>query len=212
MTQPTALLTYVRTAFVSLGELAEFPGNARVGNVPAILASLRRNAQYRSLIVREEDDGRLTILAGNHTAKALASHGPGPCDYKAAARGVEHPCGVCQNEPWEPGARIEIVHCDDDTARRVVIADNRTNDLGTYDQDALAELLSYLDEEGYDGTGYTDDEVTRLVHTGLPEGFEEYAEDIADDGPSSTSATPATHTCPQCGHRFQDGGDQDSDG
>lgn len=171
--QPAALLTYARTAHLPLDELNEFPGNARVGNVPAILASLRRNAQYRALVVREEEDGRLTILAGNHTAKALSLHGPGPCDYRAKLNGVEHPCGVCQNQPWEPGARVEIVRCDDDTARRVVLADNKTNDLGTFDQDALAELISYLDDD-LEGTGYTQSDVELLIAP--PPSLEELAD------------------------------------
>ncbi|EMF20397.1 gp1 [Streptomyces gancidicus BKS 13-15] len=198
--------TYVRTDFLPLDQLTPFEGNAKVGNVPAILSSLRRNGQYRSLIIRDEGDGRLVILAGNHTAKALASHGEGPCDYRPKVGGVERPCGICQNQPWQPGARCEVITCDDDTARRINIADNRTADLGTYDQDALAELLSYLDDD-FEGTGYSDDEVTRLVHTDLPEGFEEYGEEIADKA-GTTSREPATafvHTCPNCGHEFQTG-------
>ncbi|CAL9612028.1 hypothetical protein SUDANB1_05646 [Streptomyces sp. enrichment culture] len=200
--------TYVRTAFLALDELTEYPGNARVGNVPAILASLRRNGQYRSLIVRDEGNGRLVVLAGNHTRKALWMHGPEACDYTAKIDGEERPCGVCQGEPWQPGARCEIVTCDDDTARRIVLADNRTNDLGSYDNDALAELLSYLDEDGYDGTGFSEDEVSRLVHVELPVGFESFDESVAAGEPGTSSSEPATafvHTCPNCGHEFQTG-------
>ncbi|MFF5655223.1 hypothetical protein [[Kitasatospora] papulosa] len=210
MTQPSDLPGYQRTAFLPLDDLTPYPGNPRVGNVPAILASLRRNSQYRGLVVRDEGDGRLVILAGNHTAKALASHGPDACDYTYTVHGETRPCAVCQGQPWDPGARVEIITCDDDTARRIVIADNRINDLGAYDDDALVELLSYLDGDGggYEGTGYSDDEVTRLIHTDLPEGFEEYGEDIAQQQPASASSEPATafvHTCPNCGHEFQTG-------
>jgi hypothetical protein len=42
-----------------------------------------------------------------------------------------------------------------------VVSDNRTSELGGYD-DALAYLLSYLDEDDA-GTGYTEDNVARLL-------------------------------------------------
>ena len=124
---PTA--TYIRTTDIPLNELTPFPGNAKHGDIDQIRASLRRNGQYRSLVVRAIPDGPLTVLAGNHTLKALAAEG-------------------------HTTARCELILCDDDTARRINLADNRTADLGTYDNDALAELLSYL-EGDYDGTGYT---------------------------------------------------------
>lgn len=129
--------TYVRTANIPLDELTPFPGNAKRGDVDTIRASLRRNGQYRSLVVREIPNGPLIVLAGNHTLQALTAEG-------------------------HDTARCEIVVCDDDTARRINLADNRTAELGEYDNDALAELLSYLDGD-YDGTGYTDDDVQALI-------------------------------------------------
>ncbi|MCC9686884.1 hypothetical protein [Streptomyces sp. MNU103] len=190
---------HVRTDPIPLGELTPFPGNAKRGNVPAILSSLRRNGQYRALVVRHvQPDGPLVVLAGNHTLQALQQHGPDACDYTATVDGQTQPCGVCHGEPWTPQALCQVLVCDDDTARRINLADNRTSDLGTYDMDALAELLSYLDD--HDGTGYTDDEVTRLVTTDLPEGFTAYDESVADD---LNTPGPASHTCPNCGHTFQ---------
>lgn len=138
MTEAPGTATYVRTADIPLDELTPFPGNAKRGNVDQIRASLRRNGQYRSLVVREIPNGPLIVLAGNHTLQALAAEG-----YETA--------------------RCEIVHCDDNTARRINLADNRTAELGTYDNDALAELLSYLDGD-YEGTGYTQDDVDQLLH------------------------------------------------
>jgi site-specific DNA-methyltransferase (adenine-specific) len=133
----TSTATYVRTADIPLDELTPFPGNAKRGDVDTIRKSLRRNGQYRSLVVREIPNGPLIVLAGNHTMQALTAEG-------------------------HQTARCEIVLCDDDTARRINLADNRTAELGEYDNDALAELLSYLDGD-YDGTGYTDDDVNALI-------------------------------------------------
>ncbi|GGX37577.1 ParB/Srx family N-terminal domain-containing protein [Streptomyces chryseus] len=158
----TAQATYVRTADVALDELTPFPGNAKRGNVDTILESLRRNGQYRSLVVREIPDGPLIVLAGNHTMQALGAHGAGDCGKTVKTSSSTRPCGICQNDPsWQPGARCEIVQCDEDTARRINIVDNRAADLGGYDYEALSELLAGLDD--LDGTGYTPRDVEDIT-------------------------------------------------
>ncbi|MCI3150209.1 hypothetical protein ELQ39_00060 [Streptomyces sp. GB4-14] len=89
--------TYARTEDVLLPRLRPYPGNAKIGNVPKILESLCRNGQYRSLVVREHDDGTLTVLAGNHTLQALAAHGPGDCGMTTGSDDSARPCsnGTC---------------------------------------------------------------------------------------------------------------------
>lgn len=129
-------LKYLRTKVIPLDELTPFPGNARRGRVDVIKESLERNGQYRSLVVRQIENGPLIILAGNHTSMALAEAGA-------------------------KGARCEIIECDDATARRINIVDNRSNDLAEDDQDALADLLRDLDD--YAGTGFTGDEIAAML-------------------------------------------------
>ncbi|MFC9497628.1 DNA methyltransferase [Streptomyces sp. NPDC056982] len=154
-------VTYVRTANIPLDELTPFPGNAKRGDVDQIRKSLRRNGQYRSLVVREIPDGPLIVLAGNHTMQALAGEG-------------------------HATARCEVVLCDEDTARRINLADNRTAELGGYDNDALAELLSYMGGD-LEGTGYTDADVEALI-TPL-----EDADELDDaDGTPPPPADPVT--------------------
>lgn len=126
---------FVEVRDIPLDRLAPFPGNARRGDIEAIRGSLRRNGQYRALVVRETDD-QLVILAGNHTYAALGAE-----NYQAA--------------------RCEIIHCDDETARRINLADNRTAELGGYDEEALAALLAELPD--LNGTGYTDDDLEALL-------------------------------------------------
>jgi len=173
--------TYVRTVDVPLDDLQPFPGNAKRGDVPVILDSLRRNGQYRSLIARQTPDG-LVVLAGNHTMQALALHGPGPCGKPVTTARGERPCGICGDQPWEPGARVEIVTCDDDTARRINLVDNKSAENGQYDRDALAELLSYMDDD-LGGTGYTDADVKLLIAPppSLDELADTYGDPEADD-------------------------------
>ncbi|MFZ4160462.1 hypothetical protein ACOZDE_18825 [Streptomyces griseoincarnatus] len=175
MTEPAR---YLRTVVLPLDQLRHFPGNAKRGDVPAILDSLRRNGQYRSLIARQVDEEPLTVLAGNHTMMALELHGPGDCGQPVKTSRGERPCAICGNDQaWELTARVEVVECDDDTARRVNLVDNKSAEKGTYDRDALAELLSYMDDD-LGGTGYSDADVQLLIAP--PPSLEELADTYGD--------------------------------
>lgn len=187
--------TYVRTATVPLAHLSPFPGNAKRGDVGAILASLCRNGQYRSLVVQAAGEDRFVVLAGNHTTQALAAHGPGDCGMTVKVGDEERPCGVCLNEPWEPTARVEVVECDDDTARRINLVDNRSSELGTWDEAALAELIGGLDDLG--GTGYTDEDLSDLLAAIEETGAEELAaQDAADKLAAKEAAEQAGAPAP----------------
>lgn len=129
------MITYQSTQEIPLADLDPYPGNARVGDTNAIAVSVESNGQYRSLIVRPVGD-RYTVLAGNHTADALRSLG-------------------------RSTARCEVITCDDATAARVNLVDNRLPDLGGYDDGALAGLLQSLDD--LDGSGYSPDDLDDLL-------------------------------------------------
>lgn len=153
--------TEPRLAELPIDAITPFPGNAKRGDVPAILESLRRNGQYRAIVVREHA-GRHTSLAGNHTVLAIAMHGPGDCGITIKTSSGEHPCGLCGNQPWAPVARCEIITCDEGRALRINLADNRTSELGTNDDHALALLLAELDNE-FTGTGYAEPDYEELL-------------------------------------------------
>lgn len=159
---PSAGAVFQRLDTIPLAELESFPGNARRGDVAMIRDSLAANGQYRPLVVRETPGGALVVLAGNHTLRALADHGPGPCGRTTRHAERDEPCAICHGEAWEPTAHCTVYRCDDATARRIVLADNRTSDAGWYDDDALTELLAGLDGD-YEGTGYTDTDLTDLL-------------------------------------------------
>lgn len=127
---------YVETRMVMLDELTPYPGNARKGDRGVLVESLEENGQYRSMIVRETEDG-LVVLCGNNTLAALEERG-------------------------DLEGRCEIVRCDDATALRVNLVDNASNDKATYDDEARARLLALLDGE-LSGSGYTDDEADSLI-------------------------------------------------
>lgn len=184
-TEPTAGAVFKRLDTLPIGDLTGYPGNPRRGDVGMILESLAANGQYRPLVVREQEDGALVVLAGNHTLQALAAHGPGPCGLVTRAGKEERPCALCHGRKWEPAAQVAVYQCDDDTARRIVLADNRTSDAGDYDDAALAELLESMDGD-LAGTGYTDNDLTDLL-----EFLEEDAEDEPEDEVQEQEEAPA---------------------
>lgn len=156
------------TESVSIDELTPHPKNVRQGDIGAISESLKAHGQYRA-IVAQRSTGH--ILAGNHTWKAAKALG------------------------WKEIA-VHWADCDDDTALRIMLADNRANDLAMYDQQALAGLLSELSttEQLLLGTGYTAeflDELNSDLTTTLSEEFEKFDTDLATE-----------HRCPKCGYEW----------
>jgi DNA modification methylase len=109
---------------VPIADLRPYPGNPRRGNLEAIQESLRLNGQYRPIVVNRL---RMEILAGNHTFLAAKELG------------------------W-PEILATLLDVSDEEARRIVLVDNRTNDLAGYDEEGLLELLESVDE--LEGTGY----------------------------------------------------------
>jgi ParB-like chromosome segregation protein Spo0J len=126
---------------VPIEQLAPFPGNARRGDLDALTASLEAHGQYRPVVARRTDGGG-EVLAGNHTLAA------------AKAMGWSH-------------LAVSWIDVDDDQAKRIVLVDNRTNDLAGYDDQALADLLQEVaaDDRGLEGTGFDDPDLERLLES-----------------------------------------------
>ena len=160
---------YLRTEMVPLDQLTPFPGNARRGKVEVIKESIEKNGQYRSLVVREIKDGPLIVLAGNHTMTAV-------------------------DELGGSKVRCEIIECDDETARRINLVDNRSNDLAEDDDEALAALMREL-QDGAEGTGFTAKELA--AYTEEPE-IPAFEPELVEQQPRLDQS--ATRECPSCGH------------
>ena len=86
---------------VPIAGLQHYGKNPRKGDVAAIAHSLEVNGQYKPIVVRT---GTMEVLAGNHTLKAARELG------------------------WEQIAAT-FVDVDDDRAARIVLVDNRTNEV-----------------------------------------------------------------------------------
>jgi len=119
-----------------LKKLKLLPGNPRKGDVEAVKRSYERFGQRKPIVARP--DG--TVIAGNHQFLAAKALG------------------------WDEMA-VVFVDDDDQTAKAFALADNRTSDLGSYDSEALAELLAdvAVDPELLLATGYTQADLDALI-------------------------------------------------
>jgi DNA modification methylase len=124
---------------VPIESLRPYSRNPRRGNLEAIKASLQAHGQYRPIVARK---GSGEVLAGNHTLAAARELG------------------------WDSLAAT-FIEVDDEQAARIVLVDNRTADLGSYDDGELVTLLDSL--PGLDGTGWDNDEFDRLLMRVDPE-------------------------------------------
>ena len=120
---------------VDVDALRTHPRNPRRGNTEEIRRSLERFGQQRPILALT--DG--TIVAGNHTFRALVEMG------------------------W---SHVAVVRSDLGQAEveAYLLADNRLSDLGAYDDLALGELLApFYESDDLAGLGYTRDDVTALL-------------------------------------------------
>ncbi len=127
-----------------------WPGNARRGVIEGIKESIRVNGFYTPLIVQKSTR---QIIVGNHRFQA----------WRALA----------EEEPERFGDRVPAVFLDVNEARaqKINLADNKTADDASWDDEALVEQLQAImaDEGDLAGTGFADDE------------FEDLQELLADD-------------------------------
>lgn len=123
---------------VPLTDLNLYHKNPRIGDTRAIKGSIVANGVFRPVVVNKGTytDKPNEILAGNHTVKAIRE------------LAEEHP----DDARWQ-NVDVWMVDVDSERAARIVLADNRTADLGSYDNEELLGLLDMMDGD-LDGTGY----------------------------------------------------------
>lgn len=165
-----------QTNAVPPSTLRNYHRNPRRGNVDSVVASLKAHGQYRPITANiGTHTGRPNeVLAGNHTLKAFR---------KLAA-----------DEPDDGRWNAILVHwvdVDEDQAKRIVLADNRTSEMGTYDSKALAGLLSDVSHD-LTGLGYTAEDLDAISATSLGADIEVDLGLDDDDEPPAESAGRGT--------------------
>ena len=128
-----------KTETVKIDSLRPHPRNPREGDIGAIHQSINNNGFYGSVLAQQSTG---FILAGNHRWQAMLQAGA-----------TEIP--------------VTWIDVDDDHALRILLADNRTNDLATYNDDELSTLLEELVQTTgtLAGTGFDGDDLDDLLTT-----------------------------------------------
>jgi hypothetical protein len=126
----------VNVQLVDVGELVLHPDNPRQGDIGAIATSIERNGWYGALVVQTETN---RVLVGNHRLQACKQ------------LGFTH-------------IPVHWVDVDDVTARRILLADNRSSDLATYNEtDLVALLKTQAEVDDLIGTGFDGDDLDELL-------------------------------------------------
>jgi len=152
----------IETLAINIDEVHTHPANVRQGDVGAISESLKAHGQYRPIVYQQSTH---RILAGNHTYKAALALG------------------------WTQIAATPVI-CDDEQALRILLADNKANDLATYDEPELIELLKQLADtsDGLLGTLFDEDELDSLIEDNSHFELPTEVDDVPDKAPSITNA------------------------
>lgn len=155
---------------IPIDSVSPHPRNVREGDIGAISESLKTFGQYRPVVVQAatpEGEERNYVLAGNHTWRAAKALG------------------------WKSISAVMLT-VDDGTAVRIMVADNRTHDLGADREGDLAELLSDLASlDLLAGTGFDGDDLDRMLsQNDWKEGIE-FQDAVTKDevGPSDAGCT-----------------------
>lgn len=123
---------------VPIESVRPLEGNPRRGEVEKVAASLKAFGQRKPIVVRRATS---EVIAGNHTLAAAKSLG------------------------WD---EIAVTWTDDDevTAKAYALADNRTAELGGYDDVDLAQMMSEVyeaDADLFEATAWTTAELEELL-------------------------------------------------
>lgn len=125
---------------VDIATLVHLDGNPRRGNVDAIASSYSEFGQVRPIVIRPNDDGTATIIAGNHQVMAAKRLG------------------------WSHIAAVPM-DADDSRAIAFALADNRTSEMGKTDEALVSELLgTVIDDYGdlFENLGWDEFEVAAM--------------------------------------------------
>lgn len=149
-------------------QLIEHPGNPRRGDVDAIAESITANGFYGAVLVQSSS---LHVIAGNHRLRA------------ARANGIE-------NLP------VLMIDVDDDRAKRILLADNRTSDVAMMDDELLRQLLEDLNvtDDELAGTGYGIDDLRGLLA--------KLDLDAPGEFPTVDEQAETAYRCPSCGYEW----------
>ena len=136
MTDKHQIADDLTTLAYPIEKLKHLDGNPRKGNVEAVKKSYEKFGQRKPIVATKDGE----VISGNHQLAAARELG------------------------WN---KIAVVFTNDDklTAKAFALADNRTADLGTYDDDLLADMLGSVssDLELLEATSFDEKDLMSLI-------------------------------------------------
>jgi ParB-like chromosome segregation protein Spo0J len=163
------MILTTETELIPLDHLRPHPENPRRGDTSAIRASIEALGFYGVLIAQRSTG---FVIVGNHRLRAA-------------------------QELELDAVPVTYLDVDDETALRILLADNRTSDLGTYDDRLLADVLSSLAAAGaLAGTGYDPDHLERLLAALAPPTPPEAFPDVDEEN------LRTVYRCPSCSYEW----------
>lgn len=184
---------------VDIDSLEPHPENPNQGDIGTICDLIVHNGWFGQTLVQTREGLPDRVFVGEHrwrALKLLQSQGgvvrengtDTPTDYAALQTRAEvldlpglPPVGKC----W-----VQRYAISDRLARRHMLADNRSSELGTNDAAQLAALLSEIaEEEGLVGTGFDDETLDDLLRE-IASGDKPKPEDAAPDLPVVATSQP----------------------
>lgn len=130
----------LESLLIPIDDLSPLENNPRRGDVKAIMASYGEFGQVKPIVIRPNDDGTATVIAGNHQVEAAKKLG------------------------WTHIAAVSY-DVDDSRAIAFALADNRTMELGHTETSALNEVLvdvSDIYPELFEQLGWDEFEIAEM--------------------------------------------------
>ena len=144
----------LRIEYMALGELPEAPRNPKLHAIEDIKASMRRF-------------GFVAVPAINEaTGRLVAGHGRKEALLAMQAAGETPPARIrVKNKQWLVPVLRGVAFATDAEAEAYLLADNRLTEIGGWDEEVLAKLITELNGVvgGLQGVGYSAKEVEALL-------------------------------------------------
>jgi ParB-like chromosome segregation protein Spo0J len=121
--------------------LKRHPDNPRLGDVDAIKESIRVNGWHGAVVIQHGTD---YILAGNHRTEAALELYKGNFEPSDDQSEQDYENEKAKWKALLARLPVHVMEVTEDTARRILLADNKTSDLATYDDLKLLRLTAQV--------------------------------------------------------------------
>ncbi len=142
----------IRVEYLPLETIKKWPKNPKIHDTGEIEASLRRFGFVYPILIDEK------------TGMLVAGHGRAETLEQQKRSGAEPPPRVVEKDgQWYVPVVRGVEFNDDGEAQAYAIADNRTVELGGWDDMLLGDALASFGTENLDGVGFSSEDMERIM-------------------------------------------------